>query len=94
MSRRAAVVEDGVGVIHNLVEHEADILLSGREGLVISLVTHRQLRRLGDSVVVRVPHEADSVTRGRVDESRRVAEDAWCRSYDDSVDSSRATVGA
>jgi len=66
VSRSAAVVDKGVGVVDNLVEYEALVLCARGERMVRGLVARLQFRGLGDSVVVGAPHEPNCVTHGSV----------------------------
>lgn len=80
-----AVVEDGGGVVDGLLELEAHVLLAGSEGVVSGLVARKELRRLGDGVVVGPPHEVDGVTRGNGHHRRNEPLDTLSRRNDDSV---------
>lgn len=87
---RRAIEESGVSVIDDLREGETLILFARRKSRVRGLVAQLELRRLGHSVVVRAPHEHDSVAGRCVHSKRHVAKDALSRGDNDSVGGTRA----
>jgi len=97
VSRGTAVVEGRVGVVDDLAESEALILLARSEGGGGSLVAREELRRLGDGVLVGAPHELDCIADGSVNGEGNIPEGALSGSNDNGVCdtiSTTATSGA
>ena len=96
MTRGTAVEEGRVGVVDDLVEGEALVLLAGGKRRVAGLVADLELRRLGDGVHVGVPLELDGITDGGIHCERNISENTLSRGDDDSVSYtvSRRGVGA
>jgi len=80
-----AEVEDGGGVVDNLVENEALVLGIGGEGSLSGGVTEQELARLGHGVVIGIPLELDGVTDGCIDHEWHVTENTLGGSNDDGV---------
>ena len=74
--------------------NETLVLLARREWAVRSLVAGSKLRRLGNSVVVGIPHEGDSITDGCVDNERNIAENTLGGSNNDGVGNTRSARGS
>ena len=80
-----AVVEDGVGVVDDLVEDEALVVRARGKRRIAGLVADLELRGLGDGVDVSTPHETDSVANGSVGGEGDVTQDTLGRGDDDGV---------
>jgi hypothetical protein len=90
MSGNSTVEEGGTGIVNNLIEYEVLDLNPGSEWSFGSLVTDFQLGRLGDGVVVGIPHEPDSITNRSIDSEGNITENTLGRSDNDGVGNTRS----
>ena len=85
MIGNGTVEEEGVGIVHDLLEDEVFQLKTRSKGGIGSGVARGELRALGNCVVVSAPNELDGVTDGSVDGEGNVTEDTLGRSNIDNV---------